>query len=138
MIDGDITGNVTSDCQEMMQTQEMPEAHDVDCSCECCCKISQTNCQDNRSECEDAEQVSGRMRKMRKRFVPLLANGAVILAVIGFSGSINRISAIERIPIDISSIHSQVIPAIPAIPEISEISDIPQINGHTIDIAPNH
>ena len=45
MIDSDITGNTNSGCQELMQTQDMPEIHDAGCTCDCCCRISIANCQ---------------------------------------------------------------------------------------------
>lgn len=113
MIDSDITGNITSDCQELMQTEEIPETHHTDCTCDCCCPISISNCQDNRDECEETEQPSGRMKKMKDKLVPIVANCAVIIAVIGLSGSISRISAVERISATrISAIQRQIIPAI--------------------------
>ena len=45
MMDSDITGNTNSGCQELMQTQDMPEIHDAGCACDCCCRISIANCQ---------------------------------------------------------------------------------------------
>ena len=98
MIDSDITGNV-------------PETHDTDCTCECCCPSSIANCQDN--ECEETEQPSGRMKKMKDKLVPIMANCAVIIAVIGLSGSISQSKALERISTSrIDAIQRQISPAI--------------------------
>jgi hypothetical protein len=108
MIDSDITGHITSDCEKRMQTPETPGAHGVDCTCDTCCPISESNCQDNRDQCEQTQPSSGRMKKMKDKLVPILANCAVILAVIGLSGSISRINAINRIQAaNINAIHRQ-------------------------------
>jgi len=47
MTDSDITGNITADCGQVPQKQEMIEAHEVGCTCDCCCQLSESNCQDN-------------------------------------------------------------------------------------------
>ena len=109
MIDSDITGNIT-------------ETHDTDCTCESCCPNSISNCQDNRDECEETEQPSGRMKKMKDKLVPIMANCAVIIAVIGLSGSISQSKAIEHISASrIDAIHRQISPAIQDIQRVNSI-----------------
>lgn len=131
MIDRDITDNITADCQKRMQTQE---AHDIDCTCDSCCRISGPNCQDNRDQCEETEQSSGRMTKMKHKFMPIMGNCAVILAVIGLSGSINRINALDRIAaINIAPIHGQDIPGFRSI----DTSKIINLNRSSL-ITSNH
>jgi len=100
MIDSDITGNI-------------PETHDTDCTCECCCPSSISNCEDTRDQCEETERPSERIKKMKDKLVPIMANCAVIIAVIGLSGTISRINAIEHISANrIDSIQRQISPAI--------------------------
>lgn len=90
MTDSDITRNIIADCGQP-QTQEMIEAHQVGCTCECCCKLSESNCQDNLDQCEEAQQPSGGgMKKMRGKLTPMMANCAVLLAVLVLSGQIAR------------------------------------------------
>ena len=137
MLDSDITNNMTSDCQELMPTQEMPETHESDCTCESCCQISISNCQDNRDQCEETESPSGRMGKMKEKLMPIMTNCAVILAVIGLSGSIGRAETIERIQAtNIEAIHRQAIPRVGDI-ERYDVVDINRsvINGRIVDRA---
>jgi len=109
MIDGDITGNITSDCQELMQTHETSTAHDTDCTCDSCCQTSKSNCQDNRDQCEQTEPSSGKVKKMKDKLVPILVNSAVILAI-ALAGSISESRASGIISAnDIAAINRQVI-----------------------------
>lgn len=110
MIDSHITGN-TSDCQELMQTHETITAHEADCTCDSCCQTSTSNCQDNRDQCEETE-LTGKVKKMKTKFVPIIANCAVILAI-GLSGSIKEITAVDIISANnIAAINRQIIPDI--------------------------
>jgi hypothetical protein len=122
MIDSDIIGNIT-------------ETHDTDCTCESCCPSSMSNCQDNRDECEETEQRSGRMKTMKDKLVPIMANCAVIIAVIGLSGSISQSKAIEHTSASrIDAIHRQISPAILDIHRINSIEI--QSNRIATTIAP--
>lgn len=129
----DITG-ITSDCQDMLPAQEMPEAHDVECICDSCCQISISNCQDNRDQCEKFEQSSERMTKMKKmrdKFMPIMATSAVILAVTGLLGSINLIKAADSIRgKDIAAIQRQAIPDV-----IDDRLNVIEVNKSVIEVA---
>jgi hypothetical protein len=95
MTDSDITGNIIADCGMTPLTQDISEAHAAGCTCECCCLLSETNCEDNIDQCE-TPQTSGGKRKMRSKLTPILANCALLLAVVGFSSAIARAGEINR------------------------------------------
>jgi hypothetical protein len=95
MTDSDITGNIIADCGMTPQKQDIAEAHDAGCTCECCCLLSETNCEDNIDQCE-TPQTSGGKSKMRSKLTPILANCALLLAVVGFSSAIVRAGEISR------------------------------------------
>jgi|GEM_PF-6303498 len=109
MLDSDIR-NITTNCQERMQPEETNAGHGPDCTCEtCCCDSSQSNCQDNGDQCEPSP---GMMKQMNDKRLPTLASYALILAIIGITGGINRINAIERISAhNIDLAHGQIITA---------------------------
>src|SRR5437870_5239464 len=92
MTNSDITGNITADCGQVPQKQEMIEAHEVGCTCDCCCPLSKSNCQDNLDQCEETEQLSGGTKTMRRKLTPIMANCAVLLAIFALSGLVARAS----------------------------------------------
>ena len=72
---------------------------------------------------------------MKDKLVPIMANCAVIIAVIGLSGSISRISAVERISATrIHAIHRQISPAIQDIQRVNSIGT--SSNRIATEIAP--
>jgi len=89
MTDSDITRNITADCGQIPQKQEMIEAHEVGCTCDCCCQLSDSNCQDNLDQCDEA-QPSGGMKKMKSKLTPIMANCAVLLAILALAGLVAR------------------------------------------------
>lgn len=90
MTDSDITGNITADCGQVPQGQEMIEGHEAGCTCNCCCELSESNCQDNLDQCEQAQQPSGGMTRMKSKLTPIMANCAVLLAILALSGLVAR------------------------------------------------
>jgi hypothetical protein len=141
MIDSDITGNIAACCHELPQKQEMIDAHESDCACDCCRLLSESNCQDNLDQCEEAQQPSGGMKKMRSKLTPIMANCAVLLAILALSGLSARASNIRGA----DTIH--INPAIDARTAnatvgnvISEIKDDPAISAKDLientDIGP--
>jgi len=95
MTDSDITGNITADCGLIPSKQEMIEAHEVGCTCECCCQLSESNCKDNVEECEEDNQPSGGMKKMGRKLTPIMANCALLLATVALSGLVVRAGNIQ-------------------------------------------
>jgi hypothetical protein len=95
MTDSDITRNIIADCGMTPQKQDMAEAHDAGCTCECCCLRSDTNCEDNLDQCEVPQTLRGK-KKMRSKLTPILANCALLLAVIAFSSAITRAGEVQR------------------------------------------
>jgi hypothetical protein len=89
MTDSDITGNITADCGQVPQKQEMIEGHEVGCTCDCC-QLSESICQDNLDQCEQAQQPSGGMKRMKGKLTPIMANCAVLLAIFALSGLVAR------------------------------------------------
>ncbi len=109
MTDSDITGNIIADCGTTPQKQDMAEAHHAGCMCECCCLLSETNCEDTIDQCETAQTLGG-TKKMKSKVTPILANCALLLAVIGFSSAITNAGIIQhhaKINID-PAVQSQV------------------------------
>jgi hypothetical protein len=94
MSDSDITGNIGADCRELPQTQEMID-HEAHCTCDGCCMRAESICQDNLNQCAEAQQPSGGMKKMRNKLTPILANCAVLLAILGLSGAFAQARDIE-------------------------------------------
>jgi hypothetical protein len=141
MTDSDITGNITAECGQVPQKQEMIETHDDGCTCDCCCQLSESNCQDNLDQCEEAKEPSGGMKKMRRKLTPIMANGAVLLAILALSGLIARASNIQGADtIDIKpAIDTRTANATVGT-VISEINYAPTINAsdliESIDIEP--
>jgi hypothetical protein len=87
-IESDITGNITADCHQLTQNQEMINMHEADCTCDCCCQLSEPNCQDSLDQCEETQQPSERRNKMKSKLMPILVNCVLVLSVIGFSDTI--------------------------------------------------
>jgi len=94
MTDSNFTSNTTSECQQPMPTQPMPKTHDADCTCDTCCKISNSNCQDNRDECEKTQSSSERIQKTMKTRIMQIA---VLLASITFTGVFDTAKATDRL-----------------------------------------
>jgi hypothetical protein len=85
MVESDITGNISSDC-ENPTSNPASEMHHPDCTCDGCCESSRSIREDN--DCAEDQQVTGGKKKMRNKLVPILANCVVLLAVIVISGRI--------------------------------------------------
>lgn len=104
MTDSDITGNITADCGQIPQRQEMIEGHESGCTCDSCCELSESNCQDNLDQCEQTQQPSGGMKGMKTKLRPIMANCAVLLAILTLSvvvaraGTIRSVDAIQINP----------------------------------------
>jgi hypothetical protein len=94
MIDSDIMGNITADCGQLPQKQEMNEAHEIGCTCDSCCHLSESNCQDNLDQYEETQQPSGGMKKMRSKLTPIMASCGILLAIVVLAGQIARASNI--------------------------------------------
>jgi hypothetical protein len=140
MVESDITGNISSDCENPL-ANSASEMHHPDCTCDGCCQSSQSICEDN--DCSEAQQVTGGKKKMRNKLVPILANCAVLLAFIGISVRIieaaeihpsleNRAAAITTL----ASIQSREIINAPIAGSRIEAIDNAIVNADRINLIP--
>jgi hypothetical protein len=102
MIDSDITGNI-AECRQLTQKQEMIESHEAGCECDCCCGLSESDCQDNLAQCSETQQPSERRKKMKGKLIPALVNSALLLTVIGLSNTITNARNIRGAAINIKA-----------------------------------
>lgn len=84
-MNSDFTGNLNSDCEKPICHATDCETHHADCTCDSCCQLTDSVCEDNRDPYEETLRPSGGT-KMKKKLMPMLANCAVLLAVITISG----------------------------------------------------
>ena len=99
MIESDIRSNINADCETPMCHAMECEMH-PDCTCDDCCKLTDSICEDN-DQCEETHQTSG--GKMKNKLMPILANSVVLLVVITLS--VLNVSArnIDR-PLELSTV----------------------------------
>lgn len=137
MIDGDITRNI-ADSRQLMQKQEMIESHEAGCECECCCGVSESNCQDNLAQCAEAQQPSERRKKMKGKLVPVLVNSALLLAVVGLSNMIanahviRSAAAINITPADEIRIGNISLDGVAVV--INEVNPVDEIGNSTATV----
>ena len=95
MMENDFTGNLNSDCEKPMCHATDCETHHADCTCDSCCQLTDSVCEDNRDQCEETLRPSGGT-KMKNKLMPMLANCAVLLAVITISGLVTNAKEFDR------------------------------------------
>ena len=78
MIESDIRGNSDAECEMPICHGSECETHHPECTCDDCCQLTDSFCEDNRDQCEQTHQPSGG-KKMMNKLMPILAKAVVTL-----------------------------------------------------------
>ena len=84
MIESDIRGNSDAECEMPICHGTECETHHPECTCDDCCQLTDSFCEDNRDQCEQTHQSSGG-KKMMNKLMPILAKAVVLPAVLAIS-----------------------------------------------------
>lgn len=95
MLESDIRSNINAECETPMCQGTECEMHHPECTCDACCQLTGSICEDNRDQCDKTHQPSGG-KKMKRKLMPILANAIVLPAVLSISGLTGHAQKLDR------------------------------------------